>query len=142
MAAPELDDETKVRIALVAKDIFNRYLAKDADNFFITDALLRQKVFEKFGYTEPNPVAFGAERNSNYNAQGYTDDSVLFRNLNFDLFQDVTKPVMRELQIAYKAFQSTKDFAVMREDVNYEEKLFKIMLEGGLVARIDESELK
>lgn len=57
MAAPEpeLDDETKVRIAIVAKDIFSRYLARDADNFIILDAELRAKVFEKFGYTEPDP---------------------------------------------------------------------------------------
>lgn len=138
--APELDDETKVRIAIVAKDIFCRYLVRDADNYIILDPQLRAKVFEKFGYKEPSPMpmAFGLP-NSNDDMEGSIDDQVLFRNLNFDLFREVVKPVMKELHLAYKAFENTKDFAIMREDVNYEEKLFKIMLEGGLVARIDDS---
>ena len=54
MTAPELDYETKARVSIVAKDIFNRYLARDAENFIIIDPQLRQIVYDKFGYTEPN----------------------------------------------------------------------------------------
>ena len=107
MPLPELDDQTKINLAIMARDIFSRYLARGCDNYIILEPKLREKVFAKFGYSEPNQFSspFGVENHQNSMAEGFIDEKALLRNLTFDLFKEVLKPVMIELQHAYKSFQ-------------------------------------
>ena len=102
MPAPELDEEGKNMVVSVAHDIFMRYIAKDADKLIYLEPNLRQAVHLKFGYFEPlQTQSFGIVGSFQ---DALFDEQTLRRNINFELFRDVLKPVTMELKKSYEAF--------------------------------------
>jgi hypothetical protein len=67
------------------------------------------------------------------NVEFAVDQDVLFRNLNQGLFYDVYVIALESLDNAFDQFKKSLSFAILREDIKRQEKLFQVMIEGGFV---------
>jgi len=57
----------------------------------------------------------------------------LMKHLNQALFHDVYIQALESLDTAFDQFKKSLSYAILREDIKRQEKLFQVMIEGGFV---------
>ena len=55
------------------------------------------------------------------------------KNLNEFLFFEVFTATLDNLQEAFKEFKQSINFKILKEDIMRDEKLYEVMIEGGLI---------
>jgi hypothetical protein len=122
--------------------IFEEYLKTEARYYVRLEPNIRIELYKKFGQILPimelgEMISESGTSKINdsvvANVEFAVDQDVLFRNLNQGLFYDVYVIALESLDNAFDQFKKSLSFAILREDIKRQEKLFQVMIEGGFV---------
>jgi hypothetical protein len=59
---------------------------------------------------------------------------VLIHNLNLSLFNEIFTTALGSLDAAFEQFKKSLNYAILKEDIKRQEKLYEVMIEGEFIA--------
>ena len=121
----------------IALTIFEEYLKYDARYYVRLEPAIRTELYKKFGYIMPLADQTSIEKTQINSSTVVGDFGVnvegLMKHLNQALFHDVYIQALESLDTAFDQFKKSLSYAILREDIKRQEKLFQVMIEGGFV---------